>query len=692
MPERDFHEESSELSRPSGHSPAEEGVSPRGQDASFHASGAGSETDPPDADGGSAGASETEAGNFASADRAGEADDGTVGAAGVVIAELPPAPDDPDLVALRQLMFQRELALLEQLNARLDDPNLHAKDVSNVVAEALLLRAHKDDKLARVLEPLVGKIFKHSLGKDRYAFANVLFPIMGPAIRRSIAETFRSMLESLNKSVEMSLSWKGLRWRIEAWRTGKPFSEVVLLHTLVYRVEQIFFIHGATGLVLAHVVDDGVASQDADMVSAMLTAIQDFVRDCFTGDKDSSLEQLQLEEFTILVEKSPLAYLACVVRGTPPVEFRQKLRSTLELLLVDCGDALDDYNGDSTPFLPARRLLEDCLESRFVEEGQALPFWIKALPVAVALVIALGLGLWFYAKYESALAEEKARQIEEERTLAQKQAREAVVGALRREPGILVMDVSARKDQPWGLLCLRDELARPFATVIQEAGGRPEDFIVSSAPYVSFEPEIVTLRVKQDLVPPEGVRVEYQGNGILRLSGEAPLQWILRAKQEGRIVAGIKKVVIDDLNDPRLAGLLAMVKEVESTIMEFPLGREIPVPADLPKLEKAVETLTKIETLARQMGITVGLAVYGYADASGRDKRNFELSQGRARTLAAMLYARGSKLRISVYGMSAEYAQQFRSNLPGDLPDRRIELQIHLEPQNPDVLERLKTD
>ena len=674
MPDRDFHEESSELSRPSGLSPAEEGVSPRGQDASLHASGTDVET---------AGAPEMDAGK--------EEDDAVV-SAGVAIAELPPAPDDPDLVALRRLMFQRELALLEQLNARLDDPNLHAKDVSNVVAEALLLRAHKDDKLARVLEPLVGKIFKHSLGKDRYTFANVLFPIMGPAIRRSIAETFRSMLESLNKSVEMSLSWKGLRWRIEAWRTGKPFSEVVLLHTLVYRVEQIFFIHGATGLVLAHVVDDGVASQDADMVSAMLTAIQDFVRDCFTGDKDSSLEQLQLEEFTILVEKSPLAYLACVVRGTPSVEFRQKLRSTLELLLVDCDDALDEYNGDSTPFLPARQLLEDCLESRFVEEDQALPFWIKALPVAVVLVIALGLGLWFYAKHQSALTAERARQIEEERTLAQKQAREAIVDALRKEPGILVMDVAAKKDQPWEILCLRDELARPFGVVIQKAGGRLEDFIVSAAPYVSFEPEIVTLRVNRELVPPAGVRVEYQGNGVLRLSGEAPLQWILRAKQEGRHVAGIKRVIIDDLNDPRLADLLAMVKEVESSIMEFPLGREIPVPADLPKLEKAVETLTKIENLAHRMGITVGLAVYGYADASGRDKRNFELSQGRARTLAAMLYARGSKLRISVYGMSAEYAQRFRDNLPGDLPDRRIELQLHLEPQNPDVLERLKTD
>lgn len=652
--------------------PAEEGVLPNGQDASFDVPGSESW-------GRLHGAQEDQA-------------NGETDAPGRTFAALPPPPNDPDLVALRQIVFKRELALLEQLNARLADPNLHARDVSDVVAEALLLRARKDDKLARVLEPLVESIFKHALRKNRFSFADSLFPIMGPAIRRAIAETFRSMLEGLNKSVEMSLSWQGLRWRVEGWRTGKPFSEIVLLHTLVYRVEQIFFIHSGTGLVLAHVVDEGVVSQDADMVSAMFTAIQDFVRDSFTGDKEGALEQLQFGESTVLVETSPLAYLACVVRGAPPIEFRQKLRSTLELLLVDNVDALADYNGDNAPFASARRLLDDCLESRFVGEDKPLPLWIKALPVALLLCLIGGVGLWVYAERQADRKAEDARISEERRALAFKREHEAIVDKLRKEPGILVINVVSSDDQPWEITCLRDELARPVSAIIAEAGGRAGDVTVIEVPQESFDPAIVNLRARRFLRPPEGVSIVYTDNGILAISGSAPLQWILHVRQTARTVPGVRDIMLDGLTDPRLESLFALAHEVEASVVEFPLGKDMPVPADLPKLEKTVDTLIMLETLANEMGISVRLVAYGYADASGNDKRNYELSQARGRTLTAMLYARGSQLRIDVYGMGMEYARRFREKLSGDLPARRLELRVHLDSRNPDVFELLQKD
>jgi hypothetical protein len=56
------------------------------------------------------------------------------------------------------------------------------------------------------------------------------------------------MMQSFNQTIDHSLSFKGLAWRIEAWRTGRPFAEVVLLHTLRFRVEQLFLIHRDTGL------------------------------------------------------------------------------------------------------------------------------------------------------------------------------------------------------------------------------------------------------------------------------------------------------------------------------------------------------------------------------------------------------------------------------------------------------------
>jgi OOP family OmpA-OmpF porin len=602
---------------------------------------------------------------------------------------LPPLPADPDLIALRRLIFQRELLLLEQINARLSDPGLYSRDVSAVVAEAILLRSRKDDKLERVLEPLVGSILGHSLHKKRSAFADVLFPVMGPAIRRSIAETFRSMLDGFNKSVEMSLSWRGLRWRLEAWRTGKPFSEVVLLHTLLYRVEQIFLIHGDTGLVLCHVVGEGVESQDADMVSAMLTAIQDFVRDCFAGGGEAgALEQLQLGDFTILVEKHPLAYLACVVRGTPPVQLRERLRSSLDLILVEHAETLRAYSGDNEPFLAVRRLLDDCLESRFVEERVISPIWIRALWALLLLLAVGGGGAWAYMwRLDGLERAETEKRLQEQRSF-----REAFVEILRKEPGILLINVTRPDDLPWEITCLRDLLARPIDRIIHEIGGRPSDFTVIETLYDSFDPEIVALRVKRELHPPEGVDMRYTGDGVLTFSGAAPLPWIMQIKQTARSVPGVKTVVTKDLKDPRLDALQAMARRVESSVVEFPLGKDLPVPADLQKLKDIVNTLTEIEHLADEMGIVVNLAVYGYADAVGNDKRNFELSQARARTLAAMLHAKGSKMPLSVHGMPVEYYQQFGQSPSGAFTDRRLELRIILTLPDVDVFELLKTD
>ena len=57
------------------------------------------------------------------------------------------------------------------------------------------------------------------------------------------------------------------------------FAEVVLKHTLVYRVEHVFLIHRHTGLLIAHAASQDATSQDPQLVSSMLSAIQDFVRD-----------------------------------------------------------------------------------------------------------------------------------------------------------------------------------------------------------------------------------------------------------------------------------------------------------------------------------------------------------------------------------------------------------------------------
>lgn len=591
---------------------------------------------------------------------------------------VPKPPDEPEMVALRSLLMQRELALLENIKERLEDPIGHAHYVSQVVAEAILLRSGKDDKLERAMDPIVEKLFKSALQKKPLDYANVLFPLMGPAIRRSIAEMFRSMLDNFHKSVEMAFSWKGLRWRFESLRTGKPFSEVVMLHTLVYKVEQLFLIHRETGLVLNHIVNEGVASQDADMVSAMLTAIQDFARDCFTSGQEGELESLQMGEYTILVEQSPYAYIACVLRGNPPIDVRRKLRSTLELIQVEFIEHLVGFNGNTSPFVLAERHLHECLVSRYVDEEKVLPLWVKALPVLLLLAMISGFVYW---RHNVRLAEEAAlaqQHQEEQRHLEFLYGMDRYVDTLRNEPGLIVVDVKEYNEVPWAVSLLRDELSRDPVTVLRDAGANPKDFELSFIPYISLEPTIVAKRVMQKIRPPESVSMNFSSDGTLTLTGTAPVDWIMRVRQEALALPGVKKINMAGLSDPRMDYLKTLVRDVEAVTVNFPLGKDTPVESDVPKLKKAVDTLAELENLANDMGIGVQLTVYGHADSLGNAKRNYEISQARARTLAAMLYAKGSSMPISLYGMGAEYADKAAVSPRGDQASRKVELRVHL--------------
>jgi OOP family OmpA-OmpF porin len=617
---------------------------------------------------------------------------------------------DPALQKLRELLFLREMEILRKLENRLDDPLRHARDTSEVIAEALLLRAQKDNMLYTALEPMAEKLFKEALRKSPMDFVNVLFPLMGPSIRRSIAETFHSMLEGFHKTIEQVFSWKGMRWRLQALRTGVNFSEVVLLHTLLYRVEQIFFIHEETGLVLNHVVNEGVTIQDADMVSGMLTAIQAFVRDCFTSGQGGSLDSLQLGDFTILVERGSSAYLACVARGTIPLEFREKLRDIMAALQIKYADALDSFTGDTEKFVDARWYLEDLLDARYADKDAPLPLWVKLMPVAAVLLFAAGAGYWWYdarqqdierQRIEENLAQERQR-IEE--NLAQERQRIAESLAQKRrymeqsfaqvgnEPGILLVESRRDDADHWEVIYQKDALAKDHKAFLDAKGINPETYTLRVIPFVSYETDMVTQRVKERIDPPENVSMEFGEDGVLYLRGEASMAWILQARQEALALPGVEKIDTSGLADPRIDELRRMIALVEGTAAEFPLGKDVPVPEDAVKLATAIDTLVAIEKLAGSMNVAVNLTVFGHADATGNDKRNYEISQARARTIAAMLYARGSSIPIAVYGLGAEHAakgeagadsgesrsRRKASGLTGDQASRKVELRVHL--------------
>ena len=205
------------------------------------------------------------------------------------------AEEDETLVELRHLLIGPVEVQVDNLQTRLDDPELRSREVGFILPEAITIRSSQDDALVTALSPTVEQAVRFSIRNNLKSFADALFPVIGPAIRKSISEALKGMVQSLNEAIDKSFSFKGLKWRIEAYRTKKPFSEIILLHSIIYRVEQLFLIHKKTGLLLKHIVKEEIEFQDADMVSGMLTAIRDFVADSFHIDDEYGLDSIRVE-------------------------------------------------------------------------------------------------------------------------------------------------------------------------------------------------------------------------------------------------------------------------------------------------------------------------------------------------------------------------------------------------------------
>ena len=100
--------------------------------------------------------------------------------------------DEKALQELRSLLISEEQHEIVALRERIESPEQRALDVSAVVAEAIELRRAQggDQKLSAALTPTVEEALRESVRKDSHVLVEALFPVMGPAIRRSVAEVF----------------------------------------------------------------------------------------------------------------------------------------------------------------------------------------------------------------------------------------------------------------------------------------------------------------------------------------------------------------------------------------------------------------------------------------------------------------------------------------------------------------------
>jgi hypothetical protein len=116
-------------------------------------------------------------------------------------------PFDPRLEQLRTLVLGREIELSRHFSQVLDDPEQLAIAVSRVLPAAIAQAAARDDRLGQVLAPALGSSVR------RGTLVDILHPLIGPAIGKSIDATFQSLNESLKHRSAGDLRRRQLRLR-----------------------------------------------------------------------------------------------------------------------------------------------------------------------------------------------------------------------------------------------------------------------------------------------------------------------------------------------------------------------------------------------------------------------------------------------------------------------------------------------
>jgi OOP family OmpA-OmpF porin len=297
----------------------------------------------------------------------------------------------------------------------------------------------------------------------------------------------------------------------------------VLLHSLVFRVEQVFLIHRQTGLLLCHVKAESVVFQDADLVSGMLTAIEDFVRDSFDASQWESLENLQIGELMVFIEHGPLAYLAAVVRGSAPADLSSRLKGTLEMIHLEFHQALESFDGNTGAFQTAAGRLEDCLQNSYRTEGKKVFPYFKVLSVALSATVAA----WVLLEVRAGLRWK------------------SYLERLRAEKGLVVVSWE-KKDAKYVVTGLRDPLAADPASFVTASGLDPGRVVGRWELVQTMEPEFVLARARKTLDPPETVSLSLK-DGVVTAEGSAGYQWIMDARRLARSLPGVREYQDDQL-------------------------------------------------------------------------------------------------------------------------------------------------
>lgn len=470
-----------------------------------------------------------------------------------------------EIEQLRDLLFRKEQARLEELEEQFKSREKRVEALCEILPDSLT-QLQDSNRLKHSLKPQLSVGLEEVIQQNPKRFAAMFYPVIGPAIRRAVGEALKGLLDNINRTMEQSFSARSWRWRLEAWRTGVPFGEIVIKHTLAYSIDEVFLVQRETGLLIARAVRAEAEVLDRDAVAAMLTAIQRFMQESFATDDDNPIRSIEVDAHTLWIVPGVHAAMIALIKGTVAREARGELQQKLELLHREYGEVLVDVS-QQQDMLPALTTeLEECLlikqldhktedstEGNEPAKKRYTAWWL------------LFIGLLVFAAWQTW----QWWQLDNER--------DRLVQTVQKTPGWVVLKQGIDAGRVH-LQVLRDPLAASVQQILEQASIDDDRVAFILSDYQSAELSLVQKRIARamnipsEMFSPANEAAEFDSNlPLLKVTGElTPSSW-----QQLEIIAPIIGVKIS--NAPNLS--------IESLQQSLNIGEQTKIRWDRDVLE-----------------------------------------------------------------------------------------------------------
>ncbi|MCG8618996.1 MAG: OmpA family protein, partial [Desulfobacterales bacterium] len=322
---------------------------------------------------------------------------------------------------------------------------------------------------------------------------------------------------------------------------------------------------------------------------------------------------------SVWVEKGEHAFLAAVIRGTPPLELRTFYKETVEDVHLKAGAALAFFDGDTQPFALFRETLNTGLRFQEREDKQQIS---PVVWLIVALIVTAAIALPVYWGY---------------RVNEARQEWEGRLAKIRDQKGVIVVSVD-RDDGVYRLNGLKDPLVTDPLTVL--APEERSDIRVRWQPFYSLDPAFVFQRTEKLLAPPTGVVLSLEQN-TLTAKGEADFAWINTFKTRATAIPGIDAADGSALVNTDRTALLTALNTLTSLKIYFENDSAEMIPGQEDNLNRMIDTIRRLNRQMTILNLSVPVTIVGHADSSGTEKYNLKLSRERAEKIYGFVKSRG---------------------------------------------------